>query len=236
MSEWKAKRFWKTVDVVVADGGWQIQLDGRVVKTPAKAHLTVPTQALAQAVAQEWDAQEGEIDPETMPLTRAVNSAVDKVIPQRAGVIDMLAAYGGTDLLCYRAEAPAALAARQAEAWDPLLDWAQDKFGARLVRAQGVMPVAQSPEALTALAAPLHAADAFALTALHDLITLPGSLIIGLAVAEGHISPQEAWDASRIDAAWQIEHWGEDSEAAALDAHRKAQFETAVRLLNLLKS
>lgn len=234
MSEWKAKRFWTETRIAPCEGGWQILLDDRVLRSPAKAALTLPTQSLADAIREEWAAQEGEIDPNAMPLTRAVNSTVDKVMPQQHAVAQMLAAYGGTDLICYRAETPEALIQRQAALWDPLLDWAARHFGARLVCAQGVMPVVQDADAVGALAAPLYAADPFRLTALHDLITLPGSLVIGLAVSEGHLTPQQAWHAARVDADWQEQHWGQDDEATVFDQSRKAQFNSAAQLLSLL--
>lgn len=234
MSEWKAKRFWTTTGVRETEGGFTISLDDRGVKTPGKTDLTLPTRALADAIAAEWDAQEGEIDPMTMPLTRAANSALDKVIPQHAEVAEMLAAYGGTDLLCYRAEAPVELATRQAAAWDPVLDWVEGQFGLRLNVGTGVMHVAQPKGTQQVLGAPLRDADAYRLTALHDLVTLSGSLVLALAVSHEHLSADQAWDLSRIDETFQNEQWGIDDEAAAAAAAKKAAFLTADRLLQLL--
>lgn len=236
MSEWKARRFWTETAIAQDDEGWQVLLDGRRLRSPAKAALILPNAAVAEAVRAEWDAQEGEIDPASMPLTRAANATIDKVIPQQEAVARMLAAYGGTDLVCYRAEGPPALIARQAEQWDPLLEWASEHYGARLRQTCGVMPVMQERAALEALAAPLFAADPFTLTALHDLITLPGSLVIGLAVAQGRLDLDQGWAAGRVDAAWQEEQWGQDDEAAAFDASRRAQFSDAYRLLTLVQS
>ena len=159
MSEWKARRFWKEAAIREAEGGWEIALDGRSLRTPNKQPLILPTAALAEAIAAEWDAQEDLVTPQTMPLTRAANSAIEKVTPQRNEVVAMLADYGGTDLLCYRAEAPAELVARQAAAWDPLLDWSAETFGARLIDTVGVIPVAQDPAALARLRAALEALD-----------------------------------------------------------------------------
>jgi chaperone required for assembly of F1-ATPase len=233
MSEWKAKRFWDAVHVEEAEGGFRVLLDKRVVNTPGKVPLILPTGALAEAVAAEWRAQDGEIQPLTMPHTRSANSAIERVVPQHAAVCDMLAAYGETDLLCYRAESPDALTQRQAEAWDPLLDWAEDRYGARLVSVAGVLPVDQDAGAVAALRAAVHDTEAFPLTALHDLITLTGSLVLGLAIAEGHISVNKGWDLSRIDEEWQISQWGEDDEAQRMADAKRAQVEHAGRFWDL---
>ena len=139
MSDWKAKRFWKAADVAETNHGFTVHLDGRAVKTPAKAPLVVPTRAMAQAIAKEWDAQDGLIAPDTMPVTRAANAAIDKVTHQHDEVAQMIAGYGDTDLLCYRADSPVELVARQAAAWDPLLDWAADTLEARLKPVTGIM-------------------------------------------------------------------------------------------------
>ncbi len=234
MSEWKAKRFWKEATTAPADGGWQVLLDGRPVRTPAKAPLILPTQALAQALAAEWQAQEERIDPGTMPITRTANSALDKVAGQRAEVAAMLAEYGGSELLCYRAERPVELIARQTSEWDPLLDWAEERYGARLVTVQGVMPIAQDAAALERLSAPVHAMDPFALAAFHDLVALSGSLVLALAVIEGRIEAQEAWRLSRLDEDWQIEQWGADEEAEAMARVKRAAFDDAARFWALL--
>ncbi|MEJ6390861.1 ATP12 family chaperone protein [Gymnodinialimonas ulvae] len=234
MTEWKAKRFWDAVDVVPSErGGYSVLLDGRVVSTPGKLPLVLPTRALAEAVAAEWRAQEGELQPLTMPNTRSANSAVERVMPQHAEVCDMLAAYGETDLLCYRAPGPEALTRSQAEAWDPLLDWAESRYGARLVSIAGVLPVDQAPAALAALRAEVHRIEAFPLTALHDLITLTGSLVVGLAVAEGHISVNKGWDLSRIDEQWQISQWGEDDEEQRMADAKRAQLVHAASFWSL---
>ncbi|MFN6978514.1 MAG: ATP12 family protein, partial [Gemmobacter sp.] len=151
MSEWTPRRFWSAAAAVPQAGGFAVCLDGRPVRTPARAALILPTAALAEAIAGEWDAQGPEVRPATMPLTRAANSAIDKVIPQRAAVADEVAGYGACDLICYRAEAPAALAARQASAWDPLVEFARETFGAPLNVTCGVMPAAQPGPSLERL-------------------------------------------------------------------------------------
>ncbi len=232
---WAAKRFWTAATAEAAAGGWTVQLDERAVRTPAKAAFVLPTQAMAQAAAAEWDAQRGAVDPATMPVTRSANAALDKVTPQFAEVVEALAAYGGTDLLCYRAEGPAGLVARQA-AWDGLLDWAAARFGARLAVTAGVVPVAQDAGALGRLRARLAAMTPFELTAAHDLVALTGSLVLGLAVAEGRLSVDEAWRLSRIDEDWQAEVWGTDDEAGDAAARRHAALRHAGRFWALCRS
>ena len=232
MSAWKAKRFWKESTVEACGGGFAVKLDGRGVKTPAKTPLVVPTEALARMIAAEWDAQDGAVRPETMPATRMANSALDKVAPQFDAVAAMLAEYGGTDLLCYRAPEPEALIARQAAAWDPLLDWAAETFGARLATGQGVMHLAQDADAVARLARPLSDASAFQLAALHDLIAISGSLVLALAVARGRLGAAEAFDLSRIDESWQAEQWGRDEEADALEAVRRTDLAFAAQFLS----
>ncbi|MEJ8562518.1 ATP12 family protein [Yoonia sp. GPGPB17] len=224
MSDWQPKRFWKQAKTEACEGGFTVKLDGRPVRTPAKAPLTLPTQAMADAIAQEWDAQEEVVDPRTMPVTRGANAAIDKVRTQRDEVIALLAEYGDSDLLCYRAAGPEALIERQANAWDPMLDWAAETLGARLFVGEGVMHVTQKPEVLAKLTAEVASFDDFALAAVHDLISLSGSLILALAITRQAITVEEAWLLSRIDEHWQIEQWGEDEEAAAAEFTKKTAF------------
>ncbi|MGB0496962.1 MAG: ATP12 family chaperone protein [Rubricella sp.] len=235
MSEWRAKRFWASAGVDTGPGGFRVLLDGRPFKTPARSEMIVPTEALALAVAAEWDAQVEHIRPETMPFTRAVNVAIDRVGIEKEAIVKTLAAYADSDLLCYRAESPAELAARQAERWDPLLDWAAATLGARLVPVQGVMHAPQDPRALAAVEARIGRFDSFELTALHDLVTLPGSAVLGLAVAEGHLDPPTAWALSRLDELWQQELWGVDDEAERVASLKRADFEQSARFLALLE-
>ncbi len=233
MSGWKAKRFWQAAVAEPCADGFTVRLDGRAVKTPAKAALVVPTLEMAQAIAAEWDAQTGEVRPDTMPVTRAANSAIDKIVPQRAEVVAIVAAYGGSDLLCYRATGPEPLIARQAAGWDPLLGWAADVLGAELRVTSGVIPVPQPEAAVAALHDRVAAQSEFRLAALHDLVAISGSLVLGLAVTEGRLSADEAWALSRIDEAWQIEQWGEDEDAAAMEAHKRTAFHAASRFYAL---
>ena len=230
---WAPKRFWKEASVAQADGGFQVLLDGRHVKTPAKAPLILPSKGMAQAVAAEWDAQDGLVRPETMPVTRMANSAIDKVAPLFAAVVDEVAGFGGTDLLCYRATEPAALIARQADGWDPLLDWAAQTLGAPLNTTAGIIPVAQPPASLAALRAHVAGLDAFRLAALHDLVAITGSLVLGLAVAKGRLRGDAAFALSRIDELWQIEQWGADEESQVAEAHRREGLLAAERFYGL---
>jgi len=230
------KRFWREVSVEPEDGGFAVRLDGRPLRTPAKAPCLLPTAALAEAVAAEWAAQEGEVKPAAMPLTRAANTAIDRVAREFDAVAGTVAAYGETDLICYRAPHPAGLTARQGEGWDPLVAWAAEALTARLALAEGVMHVAQPPESLSRLAAAVRAHDPWELTALHDLVTISGSLVIGLAVSHGRLDAEAAWPLSRIDEDWNIEEWGEDAEAAEVARRRQADFLNAARLMALLRA
>lgn len=234
MSGWVAKRFWTDVAIVPEGDAFAVTLDGRPVRTPLKAPLAVPTRGFAEEVAREWAAQEGEIRPAAMPATRLANAAIDKVAAQRDEVVDMLAGYGGTDLLCYRAEGPDKLVERQRAGWDPLLAWAAKALGADLATGAGVMPVAQGEGDLRRLREPVAAMDDFALAAFHDLVALSGSLVLSLALTEGRLSAEEAWRLSRIDEDFQIEEWGEDEEAAEAAALRRQAFLDAARFHALL--
>lgn len=233
MSGWAPRRFWRSATVAPVADGFAVLLDGRPVRTPAKAPFIVPTAAMAGAAAAEWDAQGDTVNPNTMPVTRAVNAAIDKVAPDPADLVEGLLAYAETDLLCYRAPGPAALAARQAAAWDPLLAWASDTLQAPLRVTAGVQFCPQPADSLGRLRACIAAFDPFRLTALSDLVSLPGSLVIGLAVATGRIDPDTAWEAAHVDERWQADQWGADAEAAAAEAHRHEAFRAARRFLDL---
>jgi chaperone required for assembly of F1-ATPase len=228
------RRFWQEAQVRPEAAGFGVDLDGRPLRTPAGRPLLAPSEPLARAIAREWDALGVEIDPERLPLTRAANSAIDRVADRLEAVIDAIAEYGGTDLLCYRAEHPRGLAERQAAGWDPWLAWAARRFGAPLVAVSGVVHEPQPTASLAALRAPVAARDAFSLTALHELVALSGSLVLGLAVAERAIDAAVAWDLSRIDEAWQAEQWGADPEAEAAAEHRRRAFLGAAELLAML--
>lgn len=233
MSEWQAKRFWTAATVEEVAEGFAVHLDGRPVRTPLKTLVAAPSRALAGGVAAEWQAQSEVIDPWSMPLTRAVNATLDKVVPQQAEVAANLAEYGGTDLLCYRAAGPDTLVARQVAAWDPMLDWADAALGARLNVTQGIMHVPQPANAIEALRARVAAMTPWELTALSEFVTLSGSLILGLAAMSGRPAAQ-IWPLSRVDEHWQIERWGEDEQEAARVAVKAEAFAQAERYLALL--
>ena len=209
------KRVCREVTPRASASGWGIALDGRPMRTPAKNELVVPSEALAKAIGAEWDAQEDEIRPATMPLTRLAATAIDRTALQRDQVVAETANYAGTDLVCYRADQPPALIARQQAVWGPLVDWAMLRYDAPLSVTSGVIPTRQSPEALNALAAVIAAQDDFRLTALHTLTGACGSLVIALALFEGQLDAEGAFAAAQLDETFQIEAWGEDAEAAA---------------------
>ena len=229
MTDWKLKRFWTSVTVTAVPGGHTVLLDGRQVKTPGKSLLVVPTEAMAHAIAAEWDAQSGPVRPETMHFTRAANSAIEKVAPQFDEVVGLLAAYGETDLLCYRATGPAELAARQAAAWDPLLDWAATSLQTPLNSTVGIVHVAQPAASVARLHSLTGTLTPFQLAAFHDLVSLSGSLILALAVTHDRLTPEEAWTLSRIDETWQAELWGTDDEAVSLAEIKRLAFHQAAR-------
>ena len=232
---WTAKRFWSTATAEACEGGFTVRLDGRAVKTPAKTALVVPTLALAEGLAAEWDGQQGKVKPATMPLTRMANSAIDKVAPMRAEVIEELSRYGGTDLLCYRATYPAALIDRQAAAWDPLLDWSATALEAPLRVTQGIVHVTQPPASLTRLQNHVAAFSDFGLAGLHDLVAISGSLVLALAVAQGRLTAEDAFDLSRIDSQWQAEQWGTDEDEQAAELIRRDAFLLADRFCRLCR-
>ncbi|ATF16985.1 ATP12 family chaperone protein [Phaeobacter gallaeciensis] len=215
MSEWKQKRFWKTVSVAETEDGFAVELDGRRVRTPAKAALAVPGRDMAEAIAAEWEAQTESVDPSTMPVTRSANAAIDKVSHQHGEVSDMLSDYGDSDLLCYRAEMPAELVQRQAEIWDPALEWAAETLGARLEPRSGILHAPQNPEALARLRGLVHEMTPFQLAAFHDLVAMSGSLVLGFAAAKGWRPADQIWEMSRLDELWQEQQWGQDEEAQA---------------------
>ncbi|MEL7303552.1 MAG: ATP12 family protein [Pseudomonadota bacterium] len=231
------KRFYKTAGVdEVCEGddvSFALALDGRPARTPAKGRLAVPSRQLAVAIAAEWDEQEEIIDPSRMPLTKLANTVIDGIVSREDRVAEEIAAFAGTDLLCYRADHPDSLVRLQAEAWDPVLDWADGEFGARLILQTGIMPIDQPERAMAAIEKIVSARDAHELGALHVLTTLSGSAILALAVHHRHISPADAWAKAHVDEDWQISQWGEDAEAHARRALREAEFLSAANYLSL---
>jgi chaperone required for assembly of F1-ATPase len=227
------RRFWKEAEARAVDGGHSIFLDGRPVKTPAKAALIVPTATLAEAVATEWAAQDDKIDPNTMPMTRRANAAIDKVTLQHREVADMLAAYGETDLVSHRADAPEGLVARQAAAWDPALDWLEGRHGVRLAVVAGVIHAGQDAGHLARLQGWVRGLAPFPLTAFHDLVAMSGSLVLAMALVDGWAAPEDVWTLSRIDEDWQAELWGIDEDAARIAAYKRREFLDAARFFAL---
>lgn len=229
------KRFWKVAEVVEANGGFGIALDGRRVKTPARADLLVPTRPLAEAIAAEWNGCGDEVDPRAMPLTGLANAAIDRIAPDKENYAAGIASYGETDLVCYRAEGPEALVLWQAESWDVLLAWARRRYDVDFNCQTGIMHVPQPAETVRKLAHAVTALDAFQLAGLAPLVTIGGSLVAGLAVLEEMMPAEAAWEAVSLDDRWQLEQWGDDPEArAALDARRR-DFLAAARFLELLR-
>ena len=228
------KRFYDGVSVAADGDGWTVRLDDRPVRTPARAALIMPTPALADAVAAEWAAQDGVIRPATMPLTGLANAAIDRIAPERAAFAAGLAAYAATDLLAYRADAPAPLVARQAAAWDPLLAWLHRRYDVALVTTTGLAHVAQPPATLARIDSAYAALDAFRLAALAQVVTICGSAVIGLAVLDGALDTDAAWAAGQLDELWQAEQWGRDPLAEAAQAERQASLAAAARLLRLV--
>lgn len=228
------KRFWQDAAVVARDEGLTIELDGRVVRTPGRALLIAPTRALAEAIAGEWRAVPETIDPRAMPLTGLANAAIDRIAPERAGFAAGLAAYGESDLLCYRADTPAPLVERQAARWDPVLDWARGRYDVRFEIATGVMHRPQPMATVTRLGDAVAALDPFELAGLAPIITISGSLVLGLALIDGAMPAEAVWDAAQVDEAWQAEQWGEDALAVQAREARRRDFDAGARVLALI--
>lgn len=231
------KRFYEQSMVDAADGGFRVMLDGKPIRTPAKALLVLPTQPLAEAIAGEWREvpAEGEIRATHLPLTRLATTGVDRVTGQRQRVIDDTAKYGESDMLCYRAGGPESLVARQHDLWQPLLDWAAERYGARLMLANGMNFVAQPAEAVARLRAAVAGHGDLALSALYNLTHTAGSLIIALAVSERRLAPADAFAAAQLDELYQIERWGEDPIAAERHRGIRHDIDAAARFLDLLQ-
>lgn len=225
------KRFWSDVSVMAEGAGWTVALDGKPVRTPARAALVVPSVALAEAIAAEWRAQDGEVRPREMVMTGLANAAIDRAGPEIAAAI---AAYGAHDLLCYRAQGPGALVERQRAAWDSWLAWATQRYDVAFAVTAAILAVDQPAPTLGRLGAAVDALGPFALAGVHPLVSVTGSLVLGLAVAEGALDARRAWTAGEIDAAWQAEQWGDDPLAAASRQERRAALMAGARFLELL--
>jgi chaperone required for assembly of F1-ATPase len=230
------KRFYRAATIAPAEaGGFAIHLDGKPLVTPGRTPLILPTRGLALAAAQEWNDQGDTIDPRSMPLTGMANAAIDRVAPERTRFIDGLVLFGESDLLCYRAETPDALAAEQAALWNPILDWSERTHGHSFEITRGIRHVAQPAATLAGLRDALAALDDHRLAALHPLVTIGGSLVTALALAAGAIDGDSGWTAVTIDEAWQERHWGSDDEANAALALKRAEWDSALSFLALLE-
>jgi chaperone required for assembly of F1-ATPase len=227
------KRFWKEGRAVAADGGWTVELDGRQLRTPAKQPLVVPTEALADAIAQEWNGSGASIDPRAMPLTGLANAAIDRIVADPNMFVAGLAKYGEGDLLCYRAESQEALAERQEEEWGPLLAWARRRYDIDFEVTTGVTHVSQPESTVQQLRHGVASLDPFRLAGLAPLVTIGGSLVAALMIAEQAIAGEDAWSAVSLDESWQLEQWGADEEAVTMLANRRADFLAAARFLQL---
>ena len=227
------KRFYKNAVVIEFEVGYGIELDGRRTQTPRKSTFTVEARKVADAVAAEWADQRDEIVVENMPMLRLANTAIDMIAPQRGAVVDNLAGYGSTDLLCYRADSPAELVRRQNELWSPWLAWARDQHDAELKMTNGIGYIAQNDDALAALHAVVNRHDIMELACLNDLVTIAGSLVLGLAVSGGALDVAIAWEAIRLENDFQAGKWGEDAEAAAHAARLFEEFKHAALFLTL---
>jgi chaperone required for assembly of F1-ATPase len=230
-------RFYKEVTTAEEENeGWRILLDGRPVKTPMRNDLLVPTHALAEAIADEWRAQDRRIDPNTMPLTKLANTALDAVAPNATEVAENVLSFAGRDLICYRAEGPERLIERQRASWDPLIEWAEDYYGARLKVTEGVMPIEQPADSLAALRTACLCHEPFSLTALHVITSITGSAVLALAHISGRMSLDESWAAAHVDEDFQIEEWGSDEEAAERRKSRYGELRSASRFYELSQS
>jgi chaperone required for assembly of F1-ATPase len=225
------KRFYRDV-AVTSDNA--IALDGKTLRTPRGAPAGLPTRALAEAMAEEWRAQGEVIDAQAMPLTKLANTAIDGVAKRREAVVAEILRFGSHDHLCYRAKEPAELVRRQTEGWDPMLDWVETRYGARLATQSGIASVPQSEAAIDALRKAVEAFNPFALAALHVIASICGSLVLALGVAEKRLSAADAFALSRIDERFQAETWGLDSEAEARAARLNDELKNAERFFQLL--
>ncbi|MEG3617733.1 ATP12 family protein [Magnetovibrio sp. PR-2] len=230
------KRFYKDAAAHQTEGGFTVVLDGRPIKTPAGKPLSLPTHALAEAVAEEWEGQGEDVDPNSMPLMQLCGTAIDRIPDARDAMIDGLLRYVDTDLLCYRAGSPQDLVERQAKVWQPLLDWAKETFGADLKVVEGVIPVSQDDSSKQGFAAAMADMDNWQLTALAEMVGVAGSIVVGFAMFVGALDGDQAFKVIHVDEDHQIELWGEDAEATARREHVRGELKTAVQFNELLST
>jgi chaperone required for assembly of F1-ATPase len=234
MSQAAVRRFYQSVTVAPAVDGFLVQLDGKELRSPAKLALHLPTKALAEAIAAEWAGQGDKIQPHSMPLMQLASTAIDRVANDRARIVAETAGYAATDLICYRATEPPALVARQAQVWDPLIDWLRRRYDVSLLVTDGIIAVDQPPATLDALTRVVAGHDDFALAGLANLTGSAGSLVIALAVKDGEITPEQAAHAAQLDELFQSERWGEDAEAVERRIAQLRDLVAAHKFLDLL--
>jgi chaperone required for assembly of F1-ATPase len=229
----RRKRFYARAGVIEGGDGFAITLDDKPIRTPSGRQVLVPVRAIADAIVAEWQAQKEFIDPLTMPMTRFANSVVDAVADRVEAVTSDIAKYFQSDLLFYRAGHPAALVAREAAHWDPVLSWAADTLGAHFILAEGIVHVRQPDSAIAAARAALPT-DPWSVAALHVVTTLTGSALLALALERGELDQDQVWAAAHVDEDWNIEKWGVDEEVAARRAARLVDFRAAAAILEAL--
>jgi chaperone required for assembly of F1-ATPase len=229
-----AKRFYKRAETQQLNDVYGVALDGRAVRTPAGGDLRISSRRLAEAIAAEWQAQEEKINPASMPMMQLACTAIDRVMPNRAEIIVQTAAYGASDLLCYRADGPDELVARQNATWQPVLDWAANELSAPLVLAGGIMHIEQPDASLNALRSAIEGLDDWHLTGATQLTQVLGSLVLALTVVRGHLEWRQAFEASVLDEIFQADRWGEDREALQRRNAQADEVRAAAAFLNLL--
>lgn len=227
------RRFYKAATITRAEGGWGILLDGKALRSPAKRPFVLSTEALAAAIAEEWQAQGEKIDAHSMPLMQFAATAIDRLADKRDALIDDIAGYASSDLVCYRASEPETLVQRQEELWQPLIAWAAERYDIALNVTASIVAVEQPAHTLATFRRVLGACDLYALAALAGMGGSAGSLVIALALAEGRLSPDEAADAALLDELFQAEKWGADPEAEKRRASIRADLRAAKRFHSL---
>lgn len=227
------KRFYKKAETVEVDDGFSVTLDGRPIKTPAKAPFVLPNAAIAAEIAVEWEAQTDKVDPETMPSMKYAATAIDRVMTQREKVIDEIVGFGGTDLVCYRATYPEHLVTKQTDAWDPLLVWLKETFSVSLNVTPGVGYIAQDDAGLAKLRSEIETQSDLQLAAIHDIVSLTGSLVVTLAVMRRKLNAEQAFGVSELDETHIIDEWGEDTESTKRRKNNKVSLNDAIKFLKL---
>ena len=229
------RRFYRDVTVAPAEGGYQVLLDGRPMRTPARQLLAAPTAPLAEAIADEWRGQGDTIRPDAMPLTRLASTAIDRMPAQRQAAIEEVIAYTDTDLVCYRAAEPFELVQRQHQAWQPMLEWLTRTYGVKLAVTTSILPLTQPAAARTRLRSAVEDLSDWPLVGMHMATTALGSLVLGLGLLHGRLDADAALAASLLDELFEIERWGSDVEAERRQEVLRRDVSGAARLLQELR-